>query len=1348
MPITFFTKGQFVGRVTFLLALLCMASLHSSLAQENIPAKTNATFLKKNGKNLAGFMKKEKDRAWKMAKQKGWPTFQITQQGRIVNLVGVDDFGLPIYEATENETAAGTTRANKLYTGGGLGLNLSGSTIPHNKIAIWDGGSVLATHQEFATSRIIVKDGSATSSHGTHVAGTIAAAGIYSLAKGMAYGLPNLLSFDFDGDNAEMSTYAPDLLLSNHSYGVVAGWTQNSDQGNRWEFRGRWGENEDYKFGYYDSKAQAWDNICYNAPYYLPLKSAGNYRNDNGPAVGSTYYRYNASGTMVNAGTRPTGISSNDGYGIIGTYGTAKNILTVGAVNGLRYGASTPSDIVMSTFSAWGPTDDGRIKPDLVADGVNLVSTTNTGNANYATSSGTSMSAPNATGTLILLQELYKQRKGAFMRAATLKGLALATTSEAGSSPGPDYRFGWGLLNAENAAKAILDDGTKSMISERTLNQGETQTITIVASGNGPLVATICWTDPAITPVPTTNALNNTTLRLVNDLDTRMSDGTTTFYPWVLDPANPAMAATTGDNFRDNVEQIYIADAVPGKTYTFTVGHKNSLQSGAQAFSLIMTGIGGATYCISAPSSNADSKIINFSLANINHTPATTCTAYADYTAQTIELEKGKYYNLNLSMGTCGANYNKIAKVFIDWNGDGDFDDVDETVVTSGVINGEGTYSTSITVPVTAIADHFSLLRVVLVETALPNDVAACGTYPKGETQDYRVKILPASLNAQMLAILDPLVGACANAAQTVTVKVKNRGAQSMANLPITVTVKEGENVVTTLTGTYNGSLSPAAEGTVILPGSFNAEAGKTYTIIAKINLVGDLDSTDDEISNQVQIASAPLLSNTSSAYYCTSSSTYTLSSGGNGGTIFWYKTPTDTAPIAFGAATTTTVVPTTNQSYYAGLNDFTATIGPATKYHSDMGSGAGAYGQHPYNVYVTALAPMVIESARLYVGTSGMVTFYVKNSAGMVVSSSSISVTRTRSSDGTDNDTNDQGRIYTLNLIIPSAGDYTLSATYEGGATLFRSSGGGGNIPYPYKTAADIFAITGQSGSTSSPKSFYYFFYGMKVKAFGCVGATRLQVPLSKPEVTRNAEVLSSNFTSGNQWYLNGNPINGAENATQVLTQSGTYTVKVTLTGGCVVTSDPYIFDMTSLPVKLIEFSAKKINSGVALRWSTATEINNNRFEVERAGEDRLFVKLGSVAAKGAGNYLLLDKNPLIGNNYYRLNQIDNDDRSFSYGPYVIKFDLQDQLSPLHIYPNPAKGSFKVKMESATPESYYEIRLLNLWGQSVAIKKVLGIALTNGHKISITNLMGTYILEIRDVTAGKVVAWDKLISL
>ncbi|MFC4231637.1 S8 family serine peptidase [Parasediminibacterium paludis] len=582
-----------------LLSTLCFSNI--ALAQTS----TNHIQLKKDATIATEQAHINQIKVASLAKTKHWDWVITSQNGNKAYLVGVTTNGQPKYYAAYNNTiAAATTRASQLWAGGASGLNLSGSSaFLKNKLAIWDGGQVMPTHKELI-GRITQKDSTTpVIAHATHVTGTLMASGVNPIAKGMAYNLQGIIAYDFYNDLAEITAEAGNIIISNHSYGVIAGWLYNSAPSDgspaRWEFWGRPNENEDVNFGYYDDDTKSLDAIAYNAPYYLYVKAAGNNRNQNGPPVGTPYYRWDANDSMVAAGNRPAGISSNDGYDILPTNANAKNILTVGAVNGIANGYTKPSDVVMSSFSSWGPTDDGRIKPDLVADGVAVTSCVNNNDSAYATYSGTSMASPNAAGSLLLLQEYYAQLKaGTFMRSATLKGLAIHTAEEAGDTTGPDYRFGWGLLNVEKAAgvikEAVTNNNTgKHLLYENVLTNGGTFTKTIVANGNDPLVATICWTDVSANVTPYANALNDTTSKLVNDLDMRITKNGSTYYPWILDPANPAKAATKGDNRRDNVERINIDSAKAGDTYTITITHKGTLTNGSQAYSLLVSGVGG-----------------------------------------------------------------------------------------------------------------------------------------------------------------------------------------------------------------------------------------------------------------------------------------------------------------------------------------------------------------------------------------------------------------------------------------------------------------------------------------------------------------------------------------------------------------------------------------------------------------------------------------------------------------------------------------------------------------------------------------------------------------------------------
>lgn len=565
----------------FTTVALLAALAGSALAQQH----TNHAALRQIAELAKIRAEARKQEARFMARLLGIPELISTPGGGIAELMAFER-GRPQYLATDNANAAISTGANRLHPGGASGLNLTGSGVI---LGIWDGGTTRTTHQELA-GRVTVIDGEPRSGdHATHVSGTMIASGVVTSAKGMSF-QATLHSYGWNNDDAEMATAGSNgLRLSNHSYGYITGWYSN---GVNWYWYGdvTLSTVEDNGFGLYDSTAQAWDNVAYNAPYYLIVKSAGNDRNG-GPAsqpVSHYYWEPSTSAWTLSSAVRNLD-GNGTGYDTISYNGTAKNILLVGAVNDvLSY--TGPSSVTMSSFSSWGPTDDGRLKPDLVANGVSLYSSTGGTDTSYASFSGTSMSSPNTTGSLGLLVQHQRNLFGTDLLAATMKALVVNSARECGTNAGPDYAFGWGLLNVDAAAATLSEDTIRpSTVTENLLSAGGTFTQTVYSDGSAPLRATMAWTDPAGTPPGW--LLNPTTSVLVNDLDLRIGDGTTTWAPWVLNPASPAAAATTGDNFRDNVEQVLVATPAAGY-YTLTVTHKGGglMPSGSQAFSLVVSG--------------------------------------------------------------------------------------------------------------------------------------------------------------------------------------------------------------------------------------------------------------------------------------------------------------------------------------------------------------------------------------------------------------------------------------------------------------------------------------------------------------------------------------------------------------------------------------------------------------------------------------------------------------------------------------------------------------------------------------------------------------------------------------
>src|SRR6202012_576923 len=232
---------------------------------DDLSAKSNTLYIK------------GRQQALSFAKSHGWIARRKTKNGGLMALQGTNKRGFPIYFITDdNVVSAATTNTNKVQPGGALKLNLSGSSaFLDNKLAIWDGGAVYKGHQEFAGKTITIKDTSTIMDHATHVSGTMLAKGVYPPAKGMAFNANTLSSYDFNNDVAEMSKAAPNLLLSNHSYGELGGWVFD-DSYNRWEWYGIPGDTVDYTFGFYGDHTQSFDKIACNAPYYLIVEAAGN----------------------------------------------------------------------------------------------------------------------------------------------------------------------------------------------------------------------------------------------------------------------------------------------------------------------------------------------------------------------------------------------------------------------------------------------------------------------------------------------------------------------------------------------------------------------------------------------------------------------------------------------------------------------------------------------------------------------------------------------------------------------------------------------------------------------------------------------------------------------------------------------------------------------------------------------------------------------------------------------------------------------------------------------------------------------------------------------------------------
>ncbi len=325
---------------------------------------------------------------------------------------------------------------------------------------------------------------------------------------------------------------------------------------------------------------------------------------------------------------------------------TSKNALTVGSVtsaSALWFQAQSPT--VVGQGTVFGPTDDGRIKPDVMANGVNvntpkltIVAGVPQANQYETAATGTSFSAAGVSGGTALLSELQERSVNYSpkepLRAATLKGLVIHTATDI-STIGPDYRSGWGIAQIDKAAALIqanYNSAARTYVKEVVLPNNKEVAFTVRAAGAQAIKVTASWADPVAQPDPSTGLLPDqqawtesspgsgtyvepTNSVLNNNLDVRIypiMDNTTNpptvgaaILPWKLNPASPATAATRGQNDVDNVEQVVTPTSPPtGTLYRVIVSQKTGTtlidldgngSADAQPLSVIVTGVSTQT---------------------------------------------------------------------------------------------------------------------------------------------------------------------------------------------------------------------------------------------------------------------------------------------------------------------------------------------------------------------------------------------------------------------------------------------------------------------------------------------------------------------------------------------------------------------------------------------------------------------------------------------------------------------------------------------------------------------------------------------------------------------------------
>jgi hypothetical protein len=327
-------------------------------------------------------------------------------------------------------------------------------------------------------------DVSAAGFHGTAVAGTLAGddsiVGNASRLDGIA---PDCRIYFVDNANASgLYIFDSDLTALLDSVRFSRGMPDPVRQ-----VSGSFGS--DVGLGYYRLEEASLDAVCWDDKDFFVVWAAGNY-----------------GGGSYNLG-HPSG---------------AKNALTVGSC-----GNGTQSNTV-SNFSSRGPCRDERIKPNLLAPGQNVATADGHEPHSYFGFNGTSVSAPAASGALMLLRQYFAEgwfptgapdssHRIANLSSALMRAMAIAAAdSNVGSEYPPNISAGWGRLDVSTIMHFADDTIGLAFLDESVgLSTGQAQSYQFELSGRAPLHVVLAWTDTAAAP--------EAAIALVNDLDLELT---------------------------------------------------------------------------------------------------------------------------------------------------------------------------------------------------------------------------------------------------------------------------------------------------------------------------------------------------------------------------------------------------------------------------------------------------------------------------------------------------------------------------------------------------------------------------------------------------------------------------------------------------------------------------------------------------------------------------------------------------------------------------------------------------------------------------------------------------------
>ena len=713
-------------------------------------------------------------------------------------------------------------RSNTINSDFATGRHYDGTGVT---VAIADDGFV-GPHIDFTGRMTNFATGTAQS-HGDMTSGICVGAGnLNPVIRGMATGA-YLYTFNIGAYPQVVNA------VSNYTnYGIVIASTSYSQ-----------GCNE------YTSDTQFGDNLLYNNPQLQFVFSGGN--------SGSTNCGYGAGTAWGN---------------ITGGYKQGKNVIACGNLDELE---------VLDATSSRGPSADGRIKPDICANGRNQLSTNE--NNTYQVGGGTSAASPGVAGVIAQLYHAYKSINSVSNPPAALIKASLLNTAEDIGNAGPDFIYGWGRINALRALRTLEEN--RYLTDSILQGQNKTHNI-IIPAGTKQVRVMVYWSDvggsPAAAPA------------LVNNLNMKVTDPSTTQWnPWILDPtpiaANLNTPAVRGVDSLNNMEQVTLENPAAG-TYTVTIngyavpsiGQRYYLVWEFRSEALTLTYPNGGEGFVPGETEvirwdgqrNLGTYLLEYTTNN-----GTSWTTISAAVAQNVQ-----QYSWLVPSTITGR-----AKVRVSRNGFNDMSDSSFAII--GVPTGLAvawacpdslrlswnavTSAAGYTIyklgnkymePIgTSTTNGFTVQGVNSLTSYWFSVCANTIDGNKGR-RAYAINKAPGitncplAIDARLAAVTSPIQGnvfGCQNnAAVPVTVTVENFGQNPLTNIPVYYSFNNGPAVMQTIPGTLN----PTSTISFTFPSTLNMSASGTYTLRTWVAYPGELNLYNDSalVSTTVFANSTP----------------------------------------------------------------------------------------------------------------------------------------------------------------------------------------------------------------------------------------------------------------------------------------------------------------------------------------------------------------------------------------------------------------------------------------------------------------------------------------------------------